>query len=49
MAKVPSNIDDLTEEAAKKLLKKIVTKLDELDGVDFFGSEGWKHYIGLED
>ena len=47
MAEVPCKIEDMTEEAAKELLKKIVTKLDELDGDDFFGTEGWKHYIGL--
>lgn len=47
MAKVPCNVDDLTEEAAKELLKKIVNKLDDLDGDDFFGSEGWKHFMGL--
>ncbi len=46
---VPCKISDMTEQAAKDLLKKIVDKLDELDGDDFFGSEGWKHYIGLED
>ena len=49
MAKVPSNVKDLTEEAAKDLLGKIITKLDELDSDDFFGSEGWKHFMDLED
>ncbi len=46
---VPCKISDMTEEAAKELLQKIILKLDELDGDDFFGSEGWKHYLGLED
>lgn len=43
---VPCKIEDMTEKAAKELLKKIV---DKLDGDDFFGSEGWKHYMGLEE
>lgn len=43
------NIDDMTEQAVKSLLKKIIKKLDELDCEDFFGSEGWKHYLGFED
>lgn len=42
-------IEDLTEEQAKTLLTKIVKKLDGLDGDDFFGTEGWKHYLGIED
>ena len=42
-------IDDMTEQAAKDLLKKLIEKLNDLDGEDFFGSEGWKHYLGFED
>lgn len=41
-------IDDMTGAQAKKMLKILVAKLDELDGDDYFGSEGWKHYFGLE-
>ena len=41
-------IANLTEKAAKELLEKLVDKLNELDGEDFFGSEGWRHYLGLE-
>lgn len=47
--KVPANVNDLKEIPAKKLLKKIIKKLDELDCEDFFGTEGWKHMFGLED
>jgi hypothetical protein len=43
------NVDDLTEESAKAHLKIIISKLNELDLEDFFGSEGWKHYFGYED
>jgi len=43
------NVDDMTEQAAKDLLKKLIEKLDEASGEDFFGSEGWKHYFGFED
>jgi hypothetical protein len=42
------SIDKLTEEQAKEWLKKIIQKLDELDNDDFFGTEGWKHYLGFE-
>ncbi len=30
-------------------IEKIITKLDELDLDDFFGTEGWRHYFGFED
>lgn len=43
------DIDKLTKEQAKELLKQIIDKLDDLDGEDFFGSEGWKHHLGFED
>jgi len=43
------DISKLTEQQAKDWLKNIVDKLDELDSEDFFGSEGWKHYMGFED
>ena len=42
-------ISKLTEEAVREMLQTIVDKLDELDEEDFFGSEGWKHYLGMED
>ena len=49
MAKVEIEIENLTEEQAKSQLSKITKKLDDLDLEDFFGSEGWKHYMGLSD
>jgi len=42
-------IEKLTEEQAKDWLSKITKKLDELNLDDFFGTEGWKHYMGFED
>jgi hypothetical protein len=42
-------ISEMTEAQAKKMLQMIVDKLDELDGEDYFGTEGWKHFFGLED
>ncbi len=46
---IKMNIDELTEEQAKKKLKEIIEWLDELDQDDFFGTEGWKHLYGIED
>ncbi len=43
------NVADLTEETAKQYLRDIINKLDELDCEDFFGSQGWKHFMGYED
>lgn len=44
-------IEDMTEDQAKKTLTKTVDWLDwldELDGEDYFGTEGWKHQSGME-
>ena len=38
------HISKLSEDEAKKLLKEIILKLE-----DFFGTEGWRHYLGIED
>jgi hypothetical protein len=43
------NIEDLEGHQAKTILQDIVEKLDELDGEDFFGTEGWRVFLGLED
>lgn len=42
-------VDDMTEEQAKTLLKRLIAALDDLSREDFFGTEGWKHYMGFED
>jgi hypothetical protein len=30
-------------------LERLIRELDELDGEDFFGTEGWRYYLGFED
>jgi hypothetical protein len=48
--KSPMNITEksvksLTEPARLRLLKKLISKLDELDQEDFFGTEGWRRRL----
>ena len=50
------SVDSLDEAAAKYMLKGIackyrdlITKLDELSADDFFGTEGWRKFMDLED
>ena len=31
------------------VVEKMINLMDELDGEDAFGTEGWKHRLGLED
>jgi hypothetical protein len=43
--------DESEEDApsgAKRMLIGITNVLDELDGDDYFRSDGWRHYYGLE-
>jgi hypothetical protein len=42
------NVDNLNDEACRRILKKLVEELDELDGEDYFGTEGWEHRFGFE-
>ena len=37
------------EEAIREYLKILIMKLDDLDMEDFFGTEGWRHFIMGED
>ncbi len=39
-------IEEMTEEQAKKLLKELIEKLDNLDIEDYFGTEGWRYFLG---
>lgn len=39
------DIEHLTECWISEILKKLINSLDDLDGEDFFGSEGWRHYL----
>ena len=43
------DIDKWKDEEVRKFLKKLVKKLDELECEDFFGTEGWRHFLGFED
>ena len=42
-------IEDMTEKQAKKTLQDLINSLDELDADDFFGTEGWRHFLGFEE
>lgn len=42
-------IENMTEEQVKELLKQLIEKLDDLDTEDYFGTEGWGHFLGFED
>lgn len=42
-------VDLMSEEGAKEYLRELIEKLDELDEVDYFGTEGWRHRFDLED
>ena len=43
------DVDEMSGDQAKYYLKKIIEALDDLDGEDYFGTEGWKHFLGFED
>jgi hypothetical protein len=44
-----SQVDKMKYDAVCEYLKELIAKLDELDGEDFFGTEGWRHFIMGED
>lgn len=39
------DVDKMKAEAVRFYLKKLIDCLDELDKEDFFGSEGWRHFL----
>ncbi len=41
-------IEDMTIEQLRYFLKLLIEKLNELDNDDFFGTEGWRHFMGFE-
>jgi len=45
----PREVDLLSEDGAKDYLRALIDVLDELDEEDFFGPEGWRHRLRLED
>ncbi|MDA3855067.1 MAG: hypothetical protein PF569_02325 [Candidatus Woesearchaeota archaeon] len=42
------DINKMNEQAIKDTLIQIVDVLNELDQDDYFGSEGWEHFFGLD-
>jgi hypothetical protein len=42
-------LKDMSKKALLEILLKIIDQLDEADGMDFFGTEGWRHRFGFED
>lgn len=44
-----NDIEKMKPEAIAEYLKELMKKLDDLDMDDFFGSEGWRHYVMGED
>ena len=42
-------VDKMKPEEAIKFLKELIEKLDDLECEDFFGTEGWRHFLGFED
>lgn len=48
MSMLNIDVDEMTGDKAKEYLKKIIEILDDLDNDDYFGSEGWKHFMGFE-
>lgn len=48
MSKFKFDVEKMTEDQAKETLEKIIESLDDLDGEDFFGTEGWKKFMGFE-
>jgi len=43
------DLDVLTAMQREILLEDLMKKLDELSMDDFFGTEGWRVYLGYED
>jgi len=41
-------VSQMKDSAVREMLEVIIKKLDELDEEDFFSTEGWKHFFGLE-
>jgi hypothetical protein len=42
------DVEKLKAAAAKESLRVLIRALDELDLEDFFGTEGWRKYLGFE-
>jgi hypothetical protein len=44
-----STIIECDVDAQRDFLKELADKMDELAEDDFFGTEGWEHWAGLDD
>ena len=42
------DVDKLSEEGAKEMLAELIAALDDVDEDDFFGTEGWRHFLGFD-
>lgn len=43
------DVDKMKPQHIKQYLKELIQALDELDGNDFFGTEGWRKFLMGED
>lgn len=44
-----AQVEQLNYEQAVLLLQDLIVKLDDLGMQDFFGTEGWRKYLGYAD
>lgn len=44
-----NDVDKMKADAVRQYLKKLLTRLDEIEKDDFFGTEGWRHFVMGED
>lgn len=42
-------VELLSEEGAKEMLRDLIEQMDALDEEDFFGTAGWRHRFGYEE
>jgi hypothetical protein len=49
LAQLLNGIIDMDDQTQRDLLEAITIALDDLDGDDAFGTEGWEHRYGFED
>lgn len=43
------DVKKMKAKAVREYLVKLIEKLDELEMDDFFGTEGWRHFLMGED
>ncbi|MCK5606519.1 hypothetical protein KAR91_31745 [Candidatus Pacearchaeota archaeon] len=42
-------VEMMKDEAVREYLKRLITALDAEERSDFFGTEGWRHFLMGED